>query len=127
MLTELPAVDLGAIPEELTAERKRPGGEYGYSDEEAAVQAWGTDAPLRYAPPSQPSYLARGVARLRVRTHVRLPLPKAVTATAPEKRKKKPKAAELRPKLQPFLDPPQNVEVIKPKRKPRIVEEEGES
>jgi hypothetical protein len=40
--------------------------------------------------------------------------------------KKKPKAADQRPKLQPFLEPPQNVEIIKPKRKPRVVEEEPE-
>ncbi len=39
--------------------------------------------------------------------------------------KKKPKAAESKPKLQSFLDtPPQNVEVIRPKRKPREEEEE---
>ena len=42
--------------------------------------------------------------------------------------KKKAKAGEVKPKLQPFLEVPQNVEVIKPKRKPRtekITEEEG--
>lgn len=38
--------------------------------------------------------------------------------------KKKPKAAADKPKLQSLLDtPPQNVEVIRPKRKPRTVEE----
>lgn len=41
--------------------------------------------------------------------------------------KKKPKAADKQPKLQPFLEPPQSVEVIKPKRKPRAVEEADES
>jgi hypothetical protein len=42
--------------------------------------------------------------------------------------KKKPKAAEPKPTLQPYLDPPQSVEVIKPKRKPRtVVEDETES
>ncbi len=41
--------------------------------------------------------------------------------------KKKAKVVDQRPKLQPYLDPPQNVEIIKPKRKPRTVEEEGES
>ena len=41
--------------------------------------------------------------------------------------KKKSKAPEAKPKLQPFLEVPQNVELIKPKRKPRtIVEEEPE-
>ncbi|MDA8237800.1 MAG: hypothetical protein M0T75_07960 [Chloroflexi bacterium] len=40
--------------------------------------------------------------------------------------KKKPKAADAKPKLQPFLEPPQSVEVIKPKRKPRTVEEADE-
>jgi hypothetical protein len=33
----------------------------------------------------------------------------------------------VKPKLQPFLEVPQNVELIKPKRKPRtVVEEEPE-
>lgn len=42
--------------------------------------------------------------------------------------KKKSKAPEVKPKLQPFLEVPQNVELIKPKRKPRtVVEEEPES
>ncbi len=41
--------------------------------------------------------------------------------------KKKPKAADQKPKLSPFLEPPQSVELIKPRRKPREVEEEGES
>jgi hypothetical protein len=40
--------------------------------------------------------------------------------------KKKPKAAEPKPRLQPFLEPPQSVELIKPKRKPRSEEPEGE-
>jgi hypothetical protein len=41
--------------------------------------------------------------------------------------KKKPKAADTKPKLQPYLEPPQSVEVIKPKRKPRtVVQDEGE-
>jgi hypothetical protein len=40
--------------------------------------------------------------------------------------KKKPKATTAKPKLESLLDsPPQSVEVIKPKRKPRV-EEEGE-
>jgi hypothetical protein len=41
--------------------------------------------------------------------------------------KKKPKTADQKPKLQPLLEPPQSVEVIKPKRKPRSSEEAGES
>ena len=41
---------------------------------------------------------------------------------------KKPKAADQKPKLSPFLEPPQSVEIIKPKRKPRtVVEDEGEA
>ena len=41
--------------------------------------------------------------------------------------KKKPKATEPKPALQPVLEPPQSVEVIKPKRKPRtVVEDEVE-
>lgn len=41
--------------------------------------------------------------------------------------KKKAKATEPKPALQPFLEPPQSVEVIKPKRKPRtVVEDEVE-
>ena len=39
--------------------------------------------------------------------------------------KKKPKSAEGKPKLESLLDsPPQSVEVIKPKRKPRWEENE---
>jgi len=41
--------------------------------------------------------------------------------------KKKAKAAEPKPKLSPFLEPPQSIEIIKPKRKPRTVEEPDES
>jgi hypothetical protein len=42
--------------------------------------------------------------------------------------KKKPKAADQKPKLSPYLEPPQSVEIIKPKRKPRtVVEDEGEA
>jgi len=41
--------------------------------------------------------------------------------------KKKPKAAEPKQTLQPYLEPPQSVEIIKPKRKPRHVEEAEES
>ena len=41
--------------------------------------------------------------------------------------KKKPKAAEPKATLQPYLEPPQSVEIIKPKRKPRHVEEADES
>ena len=33
--------------------------------------------------------------------------------------KKKPQAKDTKPKLQPLLEPPTNVEVIKPRRKPR--------
>jgi hypothetical protein len=41
--------------------------------------------------------------------------------------KKKPKAATAKPKLESLLDsPPQTVEVIKPKRKPRWEESEEE-
>lgn len=40
--------------------------------------------------------------------------------------KKKPRAKEPKPGLQPMLEPPANVEVIKPKRKPRVVEEPEE-
>ncbi len=40
--------------------------------------------------------------------------------------KKKAKVVDPKSKLQPFLEAPQNVEIIKPKRKPRTVtEEEG--
>jgi hypothetical protein len=40
--------------------------------------------------------------------------------------KKKPKAKDNKPQLQSLLDaPPQSVEVIKPKRKPRWEEPEG--
>jgi hypothetical protein len=38
--------------------------------------------------------------------------------------KKKPKSAEPKPTLQPYLEPPQSVELIKPKRKPRVEQEE---
>ena len=41
--------------------------------------------------------------------------------------KKKAKAADQKPKLQPYLEPPQSVEIIKPKRKPRPVVEADES
>jgi hypothetical protein len=38
--------------------------------------------------------------------------------------KKKPKAAAPKPTIQPLLEaPPQSVEVIKPRRKPRVEEE----
>lgn len=41
--------------------------------------------------------------------------------------KKKPKAAAKHPRLESLLDsPPQSVELIKPKRKPRVEKEEGE-
>ncbi len=40
--------------------------------------------------------------------------------------KKKPKDASQKQRIQPFLEPPTNVELIKPKRKPRAVEEESE-
>ena len=33
--------------------------------------------------------------------------------------KKKPQAKDTKPRLQPLLEPPTNVEVVKPKRKPR--------
>ncbi len=39
--------------------------------------------------------------------------------------KKKPKDKAAKPKIQPFLEPPTNVELIKPKRKPRTVDEES--
>ncbi len=41
--------------------------------------------------------------------------------------KKKPKSAEQKGlnKIQPLLEPPTNVELIKPKRKPRVEEEES--
>ena len=41
--------------------------------------------------------------------------------------KKKAKPADPKPTLSPFLEPPQSVEIIKPKRKPRTVDEAGES
>jgi hypothetical protein len=42
--------------------------------------------------------------------------------------KKKPKAKEPKPRLESLLDsPPQSVELIKPKRKPREEREEDES
>ena len=41
--------------------------------------------------------------------------------------KKKPKDAASKPKIQPLLEPPTNVEVVKPKRKPRQTEDAGES
>ena len=42
-----------------------------------------------------------------------------------KEQKKKPKAKESKPQLQSLLDaPPQSVEVIKPKRKPRWEEPE---
>ena len=41
--------------------------------------------------------------------------------------KKKAKDAGLKNKIQPLLEPPANVEVIKPKRKPRTVEEPDET
>ena len=41
--------------------------------------------------------------------------------------KKKAKAAEPKPTLSPYLEPPQSVEIIKPKRKPRTVVETDES
>jgi hypothetical protein len=38
--------------------------------------------------------------------------------------RKKPKVATTKPAIQPLLDaPPQSVEVIRPRRKPRTVEE----
>jgi hypothetical protein len=36
--------------------------------------------------------------------------------------KKKPQAKDSKPKLQPLMEPPSNVEVIKPTRKPRHVD-----
>jgi hypothetical protein len=41
--------------------------------------------------------------------------------------KKKPKDKTGLPKLQPLLEPPQQVEVIRKPRKPRLVEEEEPS
>ena len=42
--------------------------------------------------------------------------------------KKKPKAKETKPRLESLLDsPPQTVEVIKPKRKPRHEEQDEEA
>ncbi|MEK6721655.1 MAG: hypothetical protein AABZ33_13460 [Chloroflexota bacterium] len=38
--------------------------------------------------------------------------------------KKKPKDRDNRPNLQPLMDPPQNVELIRKERKPRRVAEE---
>ncbi len=38
--------------------------------------------------------------------------------------KKKPQAKDTKPKLQPMMEPPTNVEVIKPTRKPRHEEED---
>ncbi|HEX8940679.1 MAG TPA: hypothetical protein VF763_11020 [Candidatus Limnocylindrales bacterium] len=38
--------------------------------------------------------------------------------------KKKAKDSGQKPKLQPLLEPPVNVELIKPKRKPRLEEPE---
>jgi len=40
--------------------------------------------------------------------------------------KKKPKDKSGVPKLQPLMDPPQNVEVIRKERKPRHVDEDTE-
>jgi len=40
--------------------------------------------------------------------------------------KKKPKDKSGAPKLQPLMDPPQNVEVIRKERKPRHVDEDTE-
>jgi hypothetical protein len=40
--------------------------------------------------------------------------------------KKKPKDKSGQPKLQPLMDPPQNVELIRKERKPRRVDEEPE-
>jgi hypothetical protein len=41
--------------------------------------------------------------------------------------KKKPKAATKQPRLESLLDsPPQSVELIKPKRKPRVEKDESE-
>jgi len=41
--------------------------------------------------------------------------------------KKKAKPTDPKPTLSPYLDPPQSVEIIKPKRKPRTVDEADES
>ncbi len=41
--------------------------------------------------------------------------------------KKKPKDAGQKAKIQPLLEPPTNVELIKPKRKPRWTEESDEA
>jgi hypothetical protein len=41
--------------------------------------------------------------------------------------KKKPKDASAKKGVQPFLEPPTNVEVIKPRRKPRTVVEESQA
>jgi hypothetical protein len=41
--------------------------------------------------------------------------------------KKKAVAKEAKPRLSPLLEPPTNVEVIKPKRKPRWDEDSAES
>ena len=41
--------------------------------------------------------------------------------------KKKAQAKDTKPSLQPLLQPPSNVEVIKPKRKPRWDEDSAES
>ena len=41
--------------------------------------------------------------------------------------KKKPKDKAAKPKIQPLLEPPSNVELIKPKRKPRWEEESSEA
>jgi hypothetical protein len=40
--------------------------------------------------------------------------------------KKKPQAKETKPRLQPLLEPPTNVELIKPRRKPRTVDTDDE-
>ena len=40
--------------------------------------------------------------------------------------KKKPKDRSGLPKLQPLMDPPQNVELIRKERKPRRVDEDSE-
>jgi len=41
--------------------------------------------------------------------------------------KKKAKAKDAKPSLQPLLEPPTNVEVVKPKRKPRWEEDSADS
>ena len=41
--------------------------------------------------------------------------------------KKKAKAKDSKPSLQPLLGPPTNVEVIKPKRKPRWEEDSADT